>query len=111
LGVADIGSIPRNENELKKWSFCHQLAHRDINRLIYQRLGITLPEYILDPIDPNNTDVWQYQHQLMHSNMDAVLGIAGNDLLGVDWKNEGLLEAWLFIHLPEHIQAAAALGL
>lgn len=105
MGLADIASIPRTAEELKKWSFCHMASHRDINRLIQVKYRVHLPEFILDPIDPKNSQVWEYQHQLMHTNQNQILNIAGNDLLGVDWSNEALVESWLFLHMPEHQQA------
>jgi hypothetical protein len=111
MGLADIASIPTTPAELKKWSFCHQVAHFDINRRIQEKFQIVIPMFILDPMNPDDLDLWSYQHQLVHSNMDAVLGISGNDLLGLDINDRGILQAWLFLHLPEHLQAAAKLGL
>ena len=83
--------------------------HRDINEKIYVLLKLALPEYILDPIDPNDTGTWEYQHQLMHDNQNSILGIQGQDLTGVDWKNPEVLTAWVFLNSSEHYQAAEEL--
>ncbi len=111
MGLADIASVPTDEATLKKWSFCHQVAHFDINRRIQEKFNLLLPMFVLDPIDPNNMDVWNYQHQIIHSDMDQILGISGNDLLGLDFNDKGITQAWLFLHFPEHQQAAQKLGL
>ena len=111
MGLADIASVPVDSATLLKWSFCHQVAHLDINRKIQEQFGILIPMYVLDPMDPDYLEVWNYQHQLIHTQMDAVLGISGNDLLGLDIKDKAILESWLFLHFPEHQQAAAKLGL
>jgi len=110
MGLADIASIPRTKEELLKWSFCHQAHHVDILRKIYENYGLVLDGFVLDPIDPNNTGVWDYNHALMHSQMDVVLGIDGNNLLGVNFQDEAILEAWVWLNQNEHQQASAILN-
>lgn len=111
MGQADLVTQPYTKNDLNKWSFNHMAIHRDINRRIFELTGTNLPEYVLDPINAEDSGQWQYQHQLMHNNQNAVLGITGQDLLSVDFKDANILKAWLFLHFPEHQQAAALLGL
>lgn len=84
----------------------HMAHHRDIIRKIYELAGIALVEYLLDPFDPKNLGAWDYQHQIMHQQMDSLLGIAGFNLLGVDWQNQELLAAWILLNATEHNQAA-----
>lgn len=110
MGLADIASIPRTPEELKRWAFCHYVHHVDINRVIERKYQTVIPTFDISHIDPSNDGVWVYQHQLMHTNMDQILGISGNDLLGLDFNNPAILKAWLFLHLPEHQQASASLG-
>lgn len=108
-GLANLFNVPRTEDERAAWSFSHMAHHRDINAAIYRLLAVALPEYILDPIDPNDSGQWEYQHQLMHDNENAILGIQGQDLTGIDWKNPQILEAWVFLNANEHYQAAEIL--
>lgn len=110
-GLADLYNVPMNDEERAIWSFAHMAHHRDINRVIYQLTKFALVEYPLDPIDPNDTDQWEYQHQLMHDNQNALLGITGNDLTNVNWKDPTLLEGWIFLNRNEHYQAATILGI
>lgn len=70
-----------------------------------------LTEYPLDPIDLANFDLWLYHHQVMHSQMDAVLGIAGYNLLELDWNDPDQLQSWIAYNLNEHVQASQELGL
>ena len=111
MGLADVASIPKSDEELKKWAFCHMAAHRDIDRAVQEQFGFGITEYVLDPIIPENNDAWQYQHQQMHNQQNAILGISGNNLLGVDWTKPNILAAWLFLHQTEHLQAATILKL
>jgi hypothetical protein len=108
-GVAVLYEIPDSPQQFALWSSVHATHHRDINRLIYQNYKLALPEYMLDPFDPNDVSAlnnWLYLHQAMHSNQDQILGIVGYDLTDVDWKDRKLLEFWTQQHATEHFQAA-----
>lgn len=104
--IAALYNVPGTESEFLSWSFVNAAHHRDINRVIYQLVGLVLTEYQLDPFDPNNPGVWLYQHQLMHENQNAALGIAGYDLLDVDWQDPAERAGWIQLHFNEHLQAA-----
>jgi len=80
--------------------------HRDINRRIYELTQIALPEYLLDPIDPQNTGSWDDLHQSMHDAQNQLLGISGFNLLGIDFSDQQLLATWIFLNANEHHQAA-----
>lgn len=105
-GLADLANVPGSDEERAQWSFAHMSHHRDINRRIYELVKVALPEYILDPIDPNDDGTWEYQHQLMHDNFNELLGIQGQDLTGLDWKDKNLLAAWIQLDFNEHYQAS-----
>jgi hypothetical protein len=105
-GIADLYNVPTTDAERAQWSFAHMAHHRDINAKIYLLVKVVLPEYILDPIDPASTGQWEDQHQLMHDNQNQLLGITGQDLTGVDWKDQRLLAAWIFLNSQEHYQAS-----
>ena len=110
-GLAGIFNVPTTPDELKVWATTHASHHRDINRAIYQITGVNLPEFILDPIDPSNTSVWEDQHQIMHSNFDEILGISGYDLSQVDFTNQEFLTGWITLNSNEHLQASNILGI
>ncbi len=105
-GIASLYNVPLSDTDRADWSFAHMAHHRDINEKIYVLLKLALPEYILDPIDINDTGTWEYQHQLMHDVQNQVLGIEGQDLTGVDWKDQNILAAWIFLNASEHYQAS-----
>jgi len=88
------------------WAFAHMAHHRDINRVIYLLVKVALPEYMLDQINPDDTGQWEDQHQSLHDVQNQLLGIKGNDLTGVNWKDRNLLEGWIFLHSNAHNQAA-----
>lgn len=69
-----------------------------------------LQQYILDPLDPNNLGMWNYQHQLMHSQLNALLGTQGFDLLSLDWQDPAQFAEWLRLNGDEHVRLSTALG-
>ena len=110
-GVAALFNVPTTPAELEAWASAHASHHRDINRVIYQLTKVSLPEFVLEPINPKDTGVWEDQHQQMHQNMDAILGISGVDLTNVDFTNPQLLTGWIQLNSTEHFQAANILGI
>lgn len=104
--IAALFNVPNTQNDLSAWATAHMSHHRDIQRRIYELTSANLPEFVLDPIDPDDIHVWEYQHQIMHQNMDAILGIDGYDLTGVDFKNSEALAAWIQLNASEHYQAS-----
>lgn len=105
-GVAGLLNVPETDEQRAVWLSLHMSHHRDINRVIYQITKIALPEYILDPLDVDNPSSWGDQHQSLHTEMDAILGIKGFDIQEVDWKDSGKLGSWIQLHFNEHYQAA-----
>ncbi len=110
-GLADLYNVPGTDEERAFWAFAHMAHHRDIAARIYLLVKIALPEYILDPINIEDSGTWEYQHQLMHDNQNEILGITGQDLTGIDWKNKNELSAWIFLNSNEHVQASNILGI
>lgn len=110
-GLASLFNVPSTDEERSQWSFAHMAHHRDINQRIYTLIKVALPEYLLDPISPADPGNWEYQHQLMHDNQNQLLGISGQDLTGVDWNDQRILQGWIFLNSSEHYQAAQILGI
>jgi hypothetical protein len=105
-GIASLYNVPTTDEERSQWAFSHMAHHRDINAKIYLLVKIALPEYILDPVNMDDVGTWEYQHQLMHDNQNQILGIEGQDLTGLDWKDQRLLAAWIQLNSLEHLQAS-----
>jgi hypothetical protein len=110
-GLADLANVPVSDADRAQWTFAHAAHHRDIAARIYLLVKVALPEYILDPVNIVDSGDWEYQHQLMHDNQNQVLGITGQDLTGIDWKDQRLLAAWVQVNFNEHLQASNILGI
>lgn len=109
--LATLYITPHTSEEFAIWSFAHAAHHRDIIRLIFQTRAKRLDEFVLDPFDPARMGNWPATHAQMHQQMDTVLGIAQNDLLEIDWRDDERTADWLTLHGNEHYQAGAILKL
>lgn len=109
MSVADIFNMPTTPSELAEWSFLHMVLHRSENAAIQQQFNTLLPEYVLDPMDTTPNGTWFQQHQLMHDNIDQVMGIAQFNLTDVDWTKETERVGWIQGHAQLHKQETDAL--
>jgi hypothetical protein len=110
MSVADLVNIPSNDQELAQWSFAHADHHRNVIAYIRRTQNVLLPEYILDPVDTGPNSGWGDQHQVMHNNNDAILGISGYDISEVDWHSPDQLSGWIWLHFQLHYQEAQVSG-
>jgi len=109
--LASLYNVFRDDIGLSQFSFANSDMHVRINQSVLRRYNIQLPVYVLDPISVNEPSTWLYQHQDLHNQMNSVLGIAGNDISDVDFKDAGQLSSWIWLHAQEHYQAAKILGI
>lgn len=115
MSLASLYNIPQTRDQLAVWSFSNAAAHLDIIRVLQQKTpGAQFTAYVLDPMDPEDPasmEQWLTQHQVMHTEMDAALGIQGFDLSEVNWQDQGQLAGWIQSHASEHLQAGQILNL
>lgn len=109
MAVADLFNIPSTDEEMAKWSFIHMAHHREVNFAIQQKYGIDLPEYPLDPVSLDDAQSFLNQHQEMHNNSDAILGVAGFNLSEVDWNDPGKRAGWIYLNAILHVAEGSAL--
>jgi hypothetical protein len=61
-------------------------------------------------VTPGNSSGFLDQHQQMHNNSDAVLGVSSYDLTDVNWADAGQREGWIFLNAQLHQAEANATG-
>jgi hypothetical protein len=61
-------------------------------------------------MNPDDLGMWNYQHQVMHNQLNAALGTQGFDLLELDWQDPDQFTEWLRLNGDEHTRLSAALG-
>jgi hypothetical protein len=111
MSVASLFNIPSDDKSLSHFAFANAAEHHKIAQAIFDQLDTRVDSFILDPIPMMDMGGWLYNHQQAHNVQNAILGIAGNDLTGVDFRNPGQMAAWLWLHGEEHRRASDVLGL
>lgn len=111
MALATLFNIPGAEDTLLQFSFANQDEHFKITSKINDVFDLNTTNYPLDPIPLHDFGAWLYTHQQAHNTMNAVLGIIGNDLTGLDLKDRAQVAAWIWLHANEHVQAANILRL
>ena len=99
-------NTPHDEGSLFEWASIHQKDHFAIAAEIQRKLsGTTVILMPIDPI-PLQADMltWAMNHQLMHSEMDDAVGVAGFDLTAVNFSQRQELEIWIQLHAAEHYE-------
>jgi hypothetical protein len=111
MSVADIFNFPATEQDTAQWSILHMILHRSQLREVFLRYNTVLQEYVLDPIPTDDPRLWLQQHQQMHNDVDAVLGLSSENLTEVDWEDQGSKAGWIQAHAQLHQQETNALGI
>jgi hypothetical protein len=115
LMIASLYNIFTDERGMNEFAFANADLHYRQNIALYKQKTLasnTLPYYVLDPLALNAGFVnWLQLHQDIHTKVNSLLGIAGNDLTDVDFRKPEQLASWVFLHAQEHLQAANKLGI
>ena len=111
MALPYIYTKPESDDDWKAWAWNHASNHYDILQAAFVSKGQNLNQYILDPLDKNNLGTWLYQHQDTHNQINKLLGLQGNDLLNLDWRDPDQFSEWLRLNGDEHVRINTALGI
>ena len=112
MTVANLYNVFTEATGKDQFSFSNASLHALQNQAIFVGTGRELSSYVLDPIPTGENLVnWLEAHQDIHNQVNAILGIAGNDLTDVDFNNQEQVAAWVWLHAEEHRQAVQKLGI
>lgn len=95
---------------MQQWIFSHQQHHLAIIDATFRTKNVALALMQIYPLNPQDIEGWLYQHQLMHNQMNAVYGVAGNDLTSVDFRDKRQLDSFMYLNFMEHRSVATAAG-
>lgn len=109
--LCDLLVVPQSQTEWSKWSFAHRDQHNLIRQAIQKQYGVSLTEYLIDPIAFENFADFLDNNQELHNDMNSVLLLQSSNLQQIDYNNKSQLEAWIYLHRREHEAAAFKLGI
>lgn len=106
-----LAEIPRTKEQWDRWSYANRLEHQSILAAIQAKGGGNLPYYIIEPINFQQFDIFLQNHQQLHLDMTAAVGVQSVDLQDVDLKNESQMVSWIWLHQLDHRNVSEALGI
>jgi hypothetical protein len=110
VSTAQLFNIPKTPQDQGQWTLANAASHQFIvEQLQAQKPGMTLVRYVLDPVSRLDVQNFLLRHQLMHNQMDELLGIKGNDYSSLDPTSGQAIETIWQQHANEHIQAETKL--
>jgi hypothetical protein len=109
--LAAILNVPATAQEWSTWSWNHRLSHSAILQAALRQKGVSLTDYVLDPINLDHIDDWLERNQQMHVDADQLVGSQSVDLTDVDFKDPKQLQAWIYLHWQDHVTIEQRLGI
>lgn len=109
--LANLLNAPVKGEDFSYFTSNNAEQHFNIINAISRLHGVHLLEYQLDPVSDVDFSDWLWRHQYTHNDMNAFLGIEGNDLSTLDLNNPIALQEWTYLHFSEHYQANNILGI
>lgn len=111
MGLANLFRPAPGADGWQEFWFNNWIDHQDIQQAIQKQLSVNQDIYIINPwLDADAAAILQ-RHQQFHNDMDGALGINGEDLSSIDFKNERAIEEWVFAHYQDHLAAHQILGI
>lgn len=105
-------NTPFDDGSLLAWGAQHQQEHFLLAWQIWQKFsGTSVAVQPIDPV-PVRLDMltWTMNHQMMHNEVNSVLGTSGYDLSGVNFANREMLLVWMNEHANEHFKLSLVLA-
>lgn len=109
MTVADLANPPLNQNDMNTWTFAHSdLCLRTIDYL--NDHGADIEMQSLDPVALFDVQNFLLRLQTVHDGVNANLGIAGFNLLGLNINDPSSIQEWAFNVFSECQQWTAKTG-
>jgi hypothetical protein len=109
LPDALLGFDYKDQRSRETWALNHAADHQEIQQAIQRQGGPNLQIWELYPVNFRDWDAFALRHQSAHNSMNAVFGMEGSDLMGVDFNDPKSSEEWHALHFKEHDAARTKL--
>lgn len=107
--IQALENIPKTLDDWSRFSWDHRDSHNRIRAAIKAQFSISLNDYQIDPVNPNDFDIFLTNNSELHGDMNGVLRLESSDLEDVNMKDKEQMVAWFRLHYLEHYYAEAAL--
>jgi hypothetical protein len=104
-----LENIPHSPQDWLYFAWNHRDSHDRIRAAIQAKYNVILNDYQVEPISPDDFNLFLQNNQALHSDMNAVLKLQSSDLQDVNLKDNNQLVSWIKLHWFEHNTAEQAL--
>ena len=111
MGLANLFRPAPGDDGWQEFWFNNWIDHQDIQQAIQAQLSVNQEIYIINPWLDSDASAILQRHQQFHNDMDGAVGINGEDLSSIDFKNQRAIEEWVFQHYQDHLAAHQILGI
>ena len=108
--LAVLLEVPQTPEAWNRFAFHNQDQISLIQQAILAKYKVALPEYILFPINLDSPDIWLFNNQQAHSNINTVLGLNSNNLQDLNFENNDQVTSWINQNYLELYDASQMLG-
>ncbi len=111
MSLAVLFSPIRKPADLQWMLLANEALHNQVAAAVLKQKSKHLVSLPLRPLVPADATGWALRHYAMHTQVNDVLGTAGNDLAVIDFENPEQLANWSYLHAQEHRSWNVTLGL
>lgn len=111
MSLASVLYPGPTQHGLEEFFWANYQHHLALIEAVKQTFGTTMEQFQIYPAGLNPGEEWARQHQRQHDVMNNILGIPGNDLSVVDFKDKKAFDSWAWNHFQMHVAAASLCGL
>ena len=107
--IQALENIPRTPDDWSRFSWDHRDSHNRIRAAIKAKFSIDLEDYQIDPVNPNDFEIFLENNSSLHGDMNGVLKLQSSDLEDVNMQDPEQSVAWFRLHYLEHYYAETVL--
>jgi hypothetical protein len=111
MSLPNIITPPPGPNGWSEFWWNNWIDHQDIQQAIQVQEKLDLEVYVIWPWQDSDTNGLLQSHQEFHDDMNAALGLNGQDLSSINFNDAEAVSAWIWEHYIEHQAAHMALGI
>lgn len=108
--LAVLLNVPRSPADWSEFSFHNYLEHQDIAAQLQAKKSVTVLGQVIDPIDFGDFQNWAERHDLLHTQINNVLGTTNYDFGFLDPNDERDVVGWIWLHALQHRDWATILA-
>lgn len=107
--LAVLLEVPSSPEEWNRFAFHNQDQITLLQQAVAVQFGVTLTSYVLFPLNLDEPDLWLFNNQAAHNDINSVLGLQGHNVQDLEFDDSDAVAAWINLNYQELYDASNAL--